>query len=401
MMKKGLYALALGTFGLGIAEFIMMSILPDVAAGFGVSIAETGHLISAYALGVCTGAPLVVLIARNWPLRTLLMALMGVFVIGNLLTALSPNYTTALCARFISGLPHGAYFGVGSIVANHLAEKGKSTSAVAVMVMGMTFANLVGVPAGNWLGHVLSWRLVFAFATVWGCLTIGFIRRWIPVIPALPRTSLRGQFRFLKRPEPWLVIVATLLGNGGIFCWYSYVNPLMTDVSGFSVKLMPFLMILAGASMCVGNYTGGSLADRFTPGMVAMYTQGIMCVALLLIFFFASEGLFSMIGMCVCTASLFAVSSPQQLLLLQHSPGGAMMGGAMVQLAFNLGNALGAYLGGLPIERGWGIEYTALIGSLLAFLGMAVFIVFNYFVGKQPVRPKQNLRQEDLSWAKN
>mgnify|MGYP000686972906 FL=1 len=378
-MKKGLYALSFGTFGLGIAEFIMMSILPDVAAGFDISLSEAGHLISAYALGVCVGAPLVVVVARSWPLRTILLALVGLFVAGNLLMALSADYWMGLCARFVSGLPHGAYFGVGSIVASRLAEKGKSTSAVAIMIMGMTIANLFGVPAGNFLGHFLSWRLVFVIAALWGGVTIWFIRRWVPVLPA---TNLKGQFRFLRRPEPWMLIAATMLGNGGAFCWYSYVNPLMTEVSGFSVGTMPVLMLLAGASMCVGNYLGGHLSDRFTPGIVAMSMQFLMFASLLLIYFFASYGFLSALLMCVCTGCLFAVSSPQQLLLLQYSPGGEMMGGAMVQLAFNLGNAVGAYFGGLSIEHGAGLESTVLIGSFFALLGTTVFLVFNYMVFK-------------------
>lgn len=381
-MKKGLYALSFGTFGLGITEFIMMSILPDVAAGFDISLSEAGHLISAYALGVCVGAPLVVVVARSWPLRTILLALVGLFVVGNLLMALSADYWMGLCARFVSGLPHGAYFGVGSIVASRLAEKGKSTSAVAIMIMGMTIANLFGVPAGNFLGHFLSWRLVFVIAALWGGVTIWFIRRWVPVLPALPATNLKGQFRFLRRPEPWMLIAATMLGNGGAFCWYSYVNPLMTEVSGFSVGTMPVLMLLAGASMCVGNYLGGHLSDRFTPGIVAMSMQFLMFASLLLIYFFASYGFLSALLMCVCTGCLFAVSSPQQLLLLQYSPGGEMMGGAMVQLAFNLGNAVGAYFGGLSIEHGAGLESTALIGSFFALLGTTVFLVFNYMVFK-------------------
>lgn len=381
-MKKGLYALSFGTFGLGIAEFIMMSILPDVAAGFDISLSEAGHLISAYALGVCVGAPLVVVVARSWPLRTILLALVGLFVVGNLLMALSADYWMGLCVRFVSGLPHGAYFGVGSIVASRLAEKGKSTSAVAIMIMGMTIANLFGVPAGNFLGHFLSWRLVFVIAALWGGVTIWFIRRWIPVLPALPATNLKGQFRFLRRPEPWMLIAATMLGNGGAFCWYSYVNPLMTEVSGFSVGTMPVLMLLAGVSMCVGNYLGGHLSDRFTPGIVAMSMQFLMFASLLLIYFFASYGFLSALLMCVCTGCLFAVSSPQQLLLLQYSPGGEMMGGAMVQLAFNLGNAVGAYFGGLSIEHGAGLESTALIGSFFALLGTTVFLVFNYMVFK-------------------
>lgn len=391
-MKKGLYALSFGTFGLGIAEFIMMSILPDVAAGFGISLAEAGHLISAYALGVCVGAPLVVLVARSWPLRTILLVLVGLFVTGNLIMAVSQNYGMGLCARFISGLPHGAYFGVSSIVASRLAANGKSASAVAIMVMGMTVANLFGVPAGNFLGHSLSWRLVFVIAALWGGVTMLFIRRWVPVLPALPATNLKGQFRFLKRPEPWMLIAATMLGNGGAFCWYSYVNPLMTEVSGFSAATMPLLMLLAGASMCVGNYAGGHLSDRFTPGLVAMSMQLLLFVSLLMIYFFASFGFLSVVLMCICTGCLFAVSSPQQLLLLQYSPGGEMMGGAMVQLAFNLGNALGAYFGGLPIEYGQGVENCALIGSAFALAGATAFMTFNYTVLK-PHRLKKPVQK--------
>lgn len=179
-----------------------------------------------------------------------------------------------------------------------------------------------------------------------------------------------------------MLIAATMLGNGGAFCWYSYVNPLMTEVSGFSVGTMPVLMLLAGASMCVGNYLGGHLSDRFTPGVVAMSMQFLMFASLLMIYIFASSGFLSALLMCVCTGCLFAVSSPQQLLLLQYSPGGEMMGGAMVQLAFNLGNAVGAYFGGLAIEHGAGVESTALIGSVFALLGTTVFLIFNYMALK-------------------
>lgn len=375
-MKKGLFALSLGTFGLGIAEYIMMGILPDVAVGFGISLPSAGHLISAYALGVCVGAPLIAIKARNWPLRRILFALMIFFIVGNLIMMLSPNYWVALAGRFIAGIPHGSFFGVGSIVASRLADKGKSTSAIAIMVMGMTIANLIGVPLGNWISHAVSWRLVFVFATVWGGITIYAIMKWIPELAPMAQTNIKGMFRFLRKPEPWLLMTATVLGNGGIFCWYSYINPMMTEVSGFSPATMPILMLLAGASMCVGNYLGGRLSDRYSPGNVAAYTQFIMFAALLAVFFLAQYALISVILMCICTGCLFAVSSPQQMLLLQYSPGGEMMGGAMVQLAFNLGNALGAYFGGLPIEKGMEIEYTSLIGALFALLGTAVLVLF-------------------------
>lgn len=376
-MNKGLYALAAGTFGLGIVEYVMMGILPDMANGLNISITQAGHLISAYALGVCAGAPLIAIFAKNRPLRQILLGLMILFITGSLLTAVSVDYWMALTARFINGLPHGSFFGVGVIVANRMAKEGKGTSAVATMVMGMTIANLLGVPLCNLIGHHLSWRIIFAFASVWGLLTVLLIVLWIPEQAPLPKTTLKGMFRFLGKPQPWLLLMATVLGNGGIFCWYSYINPLLTDVAGFSVGIIPFFMLLAGASMCIGNYLGGKLSDRYSPAVVAMYTQGVIFVSLALIFLFASNGAVSILLMCVATACLFAVSSPQQQLLLQYSPGGEMMGGAMVQLAFNLGNAVGAYFGGIPIDKGIGVEYASLVGATLAFAGVAILVSFN------------------------
>lgn len=377
-MNKGLIALAFGTFALGVAEYSMMSILPNVAASFGVSVPDAGHLISAYALGVCVGAPLMVLVARNWKLKTILLSLVSLIIIGNLMMSVSPSFGVALAARFISGLPHGAYFGTGVIVANRLAKEGKSASAVSTMVMGMSIANLIGVPVSSWICNNFSWRFVFVIATVLGLITVWSIRHWIQELPALPRTNLKGQFLFLKRPEPWFLIAATMLGNGGIFCWYSYINPLMTEVSGFDATNMPTIMLLAGAGMCVGNYLGGVLSDKYLPGKVAMFTQCLMFVSLISIFFFAGNSWISLFFMCVATTCLFGVSSPQQLLLMQYSPGGELMGGAMVQLAFNFGNALGAFFGGLPIEMGAGVQYSALIGAFVTIAGAAAFACFNY-----------------------
>ena len=216
-MKKGLYALSFGTFGLGIAEFIMMSILPDVAAGFDISLSEAGHLISAYALGVCVGAPLVVVVARSWPLRTILLALVGLFVAGNLLMALSADYWMGLCARFVSRLPHGAYFGVGSIVASRLAEKGKKHFCCSYYDYGDDDCQFVRCPGREFPGalsvlafgfcdcSVVGWRNDLVYPEVGSCFA------------ALPATNLKGQFRFLRRPEPWMLIAATMLGNGGSF----------------------------------------------------------------------------------------------------------------------------------------------------------------------------------------
>lgn len=374
-MKKSLIALAFGTLGLGIAEFVMMGILPDIARDLHISIARAGHLISAYALGVCVGAPMLI-IARKYPLKHILLVLIGIMMAGNLCAALAPNYGVLMLSRFISGLPHGAYFGVGSIVAEKLADRGKGSEAVSIMIAGMTIANLFGVPLGTALSTMLSWRLTFLLVGCWGVAVLYYIWRWVPMVENLPDTGFKGQFRFLKNQAPWLILAATMLGNGGVFCWYSYISPLLTHVSGFSAESVTVLMVLAGFGMVAGNLVSGRLSDKYTPGRVAAAAQGMICVALSLIFLVAQIAWLNALLMCLCTAGLFAVSSPQQVLLIRHSKGGEMLGAASVQVAFNLGNALGAYCGGLPLEAGLGYKYPALIGSGFALIGFILLTVF-------------------------
>ena len=369
-LNKGLYALAFGTLGFGITEYVMMGILPDIAADLAISIPQAGHLISVYALGVCIGAPLAVLVSRGRGLRTILVGLICIQLLGGIITTLAPNYYVALASRFISGLPHGAFFGVGSIVAERLADKNHSTTAVSIMVMGMTVANLLGVPLGTLLGETLSWRVIFAFSTLWSALTIFFIFRWIPVLPALPDKGVKAQFAFLAKPEPWLILAVTMAGNGGIFCYYSYVSPMMTGVAGFPGDAMTLIMVLCGGGMCLGNYLGGRLSDRYSPTRVIMTTQLMMFSALVILFFVAGIKLPALLMTVLCCAGLFAVSSPQQHLIINHAPGGEMMGGAMIKIAFNLGNALGAYFGGLPIDSGAGVRYSALIGAAFILIGL-------------------------------
>lgn len=378
-MKKSLIALAFGTLGLGISEFTMMGLLPYVADDFSIGIPTAGHLISAYAIGVFCGAPLL-LVMRRARLKDILLGLAAVMFIGNMCAAAAPSYGILLAARFVSGLPHGAYFGVASIVASRLADEGKGTQAVSIMIAGMTVANLFGVPLGTSLGHAMSWRVTFMFVAVWSLITLYYILRWVPQVEGLSDTGFKGQFRFLRRPAPWLILGATMLGNGGVFCWYSYVSPQMTAVSGFSEGSMTGMMMLAGFGMVVGNLASGRLSDRYTPGRVAQWTQGLLCFILLAIFLFAPVKWIAPLLMAVCTAGLFAVSSPEQVLMIRLSPGGELLGGASVQMAFNLGNALGAYIGGLASVRGY--EWSALPGAALAFAGFIMLVVFNGLVRK-------------------
>ena len=372
-MKKSLIALAFGTLGLGIAEFTMMGILPYVATDLGISIPVAGHFISAYALGVCFGAPML-LLARKRPLKQILLVLMTLMIVGNICASMAPNYWVLLLGRFVSGLPHGAYFGVASIVAGKLADKGKSSEAVSIMIAGMTVANLFGVPLGTSLSHTLSWRATFLLVGAWGLITLYYIWRWVPQVEGLKDTGFKGQFRFLKKPAPWLILGATALGNGGVFCWYSYITPLLTEVSGFSAESITALMVLAGFGMVVGNLVSGRMSDRYTPGKVGTVVQGMICVILLLIFLLSPHPWCSAILMTLCTAGLFAVSRPAQVLMIRVAPGGEMLGGACVQMAFNWGNAIGAYIGGLALSGGY--RYPALAGVPFALMGFILFLVF-------------------------
>lgn len=374
-MKKSLVALAFGTLALGIAEFVMMGILPDVARSLGVSIPEAGHLISAYALGVCCGAPLLVVV-HKYPLKNILLFLAGIILLGSALAALSVNYWMLLAARFISGLPHGAYFGVASIVAVKLADERHKTGAVSIMVAGMTVANLFGVPLATGLSSSVSWRFPFVLVVFVSIIVLYYIWKWVPSVGALPDEGFKHQFAFLKKDAPWLILAATMFANGGIFCWYSYVSPLLIDEGGFHSGALPALMIAAGFGMVVGNLVSGRLCDRHRPGHVVVITQCVAIAALLLIFCLARYGWLSAALMVVCTGCLFAVSSPQQFLILKYAPGGELLGGASIQMAFNMGNAVGAFCGGLPIEAGLSPRYAALVGVPFVALGLLSFIIF-------------------------
>lgn len=279
VMKKSLVVLAFGTLGLGIAEFGMMSILSAAAEGLGISIAKAGHLISAYALGVCFGAVALVFLSRGKPLKTLLIALMAVMCAGNLLAVFAPNYELMMMARFISGLPHGGYFGVAGIAAKKLAARGKEVEAVSVMISGMTVANLLGIPMASYLTHIMSWHMLFAVVAAWGLFTIYAIREWVPDIAPLPATNFRAQFAFLQKPQPWLLLATIMLGNGGLFCWYSYINPIMVETAGFPFYYMAGIMMLAGLGMVLGNFVSGRLSLRVPAVELTMAMIGLMFLA--------------------------------------------------------------------------------------------------------------------------
>lgn len=385
-MKKALFALSAGTFTLGMAEYVMMSILQEVASSLNITIVQAGHFISAYAVGVCVGAPLFAVLCRNTPFKKQLYIMMAFMLTGNLLTVLSPNYPITLLARFIGGMPHGAFFATGSIIAYRLAPEGKGTSAISMMVMGMTVANLAGIPLGNYIGLVLSWRWIFSINVAFTLLTTLAIYCWIPQLHPTPVKNISGIFRFLKDFRSWILFVPIVLANGGIFCWYSYISPYMTDIAYLSPENLPILMMLAGCSMCLGNYLGGKFSDRTSPWRVDFLSQILVAIALFSLSVFTGMAITAIPLMCVCCGVLFCISSPQQELFLEQAKGSEMMGGALAQVSFNLGNALGAFAGGLAINYGGGVASTGYIGSFFVFIGSLGLLLYKKTAPATPSR---------------
>lgn len=373
-MKKSFIALALGTFALGIAEFGMMGILGDVVSGLGVSVTKAGHLISAYSLGVAIGAPMLIAL-RRLPLKRLMLILATVIFLGNLMAALSAGFGMLLVARFISGLPHGAFFGAGAIVCSRLAEKGAGAQAVAVMVGGMTLANLGGVPLVTFFSNLVNWRVAFGVVAAVGLLALGAMALWLPKMAALPDSGLKGQFLFLKKRAPWLIYAGVFFGQASVYCWFSYIDPIMTEVTGFSAGAMTWVMMLAGAGMVAGNALSGKLADRYGAARVSGTIALLLIAVMTGVYFSAHVKVLSLVLMTLATAGLFGIGGPLQYLIVRYAKGGEMLGGAGIQIAFNVSNAVSATVGGAAIHAGLGLASPALIGVPFAAIGAAALFL--------------------------
>lgn len=371
-MKKGLYALLLGGLGIGITEFVMMGLLPDIAKDLAISIPQAGHLISAYALGVVIGAPLLVLIAGKYPPKNILIFLMVMFTIFNGLSAFASGYTSLFISRLLAGLPHGAFFGVGSVVASRLAPKGKEAQSIAIMFAGLTIANIGGVPLGTYIGHHYSWRLSFAVIVLVGLITIASLKYWMPNLPASKESSLKTQLNFFKSSKSWLMILMIAIGTGGLFAWYSYIAPLMTEVSGFSANSITYVLMLAGLGMLLGNFIGGRLADFVSPAKASLILLSTMAVTLVIVYFVSFSPILSLIMTFITGAVAFSLAPSIQMLMINTAKGSEMLAAATSQASFNIGNALGAFLGGLPLAAGYNYTSPSLVGSLMALTGAVV-----------------------------
>lgn len=368
MSYKGLIALAFGTLGLGIAEFVAMGLLPYWAADFNISLSQSGYGVSAYALGVAIGVFCIILM-RAVKLKTILLLMIVIHIVGNTLTGFASSYETMLAARFIAGLPHGAYFGVGSIIAQRLASRGKGTTAIAIMIAGMTISNIFGVPVGTALAHSFTWRIIFYFIGAWGIIVLLSAIFFIRDVGKIVDNGFKSQFVFLKHPAPWLVLSATAFGNAGIFCMQSYISPILTDFASVPLGQVSIVMGAMGVCMVIANLVSGRLCDRYTPGIIATICQVIAVLALLGVAAFGQNTLACLILVCIIAGMLFAVGSPEQVSILRTAPGGLLLGASMIQAAFNLGNALGAYVGGIPLDHNMSMSYITVFGAMLTTIG--------------------------------
>jgi DHA1 family arabinose polymer transporter-like MFS transporter len=372
-VKKAFFALAMGGFGIGMTEFVIMGILPQIAEGLAITIPEAGHFISAYALGVVVGAPLLTAMGSKWPAHKVMLVLMGWFTIFNTASAFANSYDSMLVVRFLSGLPHGAFFGIGAVVAGELARPGKEAQGIAIMFTGLTIANVIGVPLGTYMGHYYSWSIAFILVGIVGIMTLSSIWLWMPKLP--PSASEKGllqDMKVFKRPQLWIVFLLTTIGTGGFFAWYSYIAPLITEVAGHPGSMVSFAMILAGLGMTGGNLIGAKMAEKMGSLNAAILALSLMSGGLILNTYLASHQTAVLVMTFVVGLIAFCIGTPLQLMMINTAKESKMLGSSLNQSAFNIGNATGAYLAGLPIAFGYGLTSADLVGAGLAASGVLI-----------------------------
>ncbi|OEJ26057.1 MFS transporter [Streptomyces agglomeratus] len=372
-MPLALLALAIGAFGIGTTEFVIMGLLPEVAADFGVSIPTAGYLVSGYALGVVLGAPLMSVLGTRISRKRMLMLLMGLFIAGNLLSALAPSFGVMLTGRVVASLAHGAFFGIGSIVAADLVAPEKKAGAIAMMFTGLTVANVVGVPLGTFIGQSYGWRLTFAAVAVLGVLGLAGVARLVPEMPRPEGVRLRHELAAFRNVQVLLAMAMTVLGFGGVFAAITYLAPMMTGVAGYSAGSVTWLLVLFGLGMVGGNLIGGKFADRAL--MPLLYVSlGALALVLALFTVTAHHQVAAAVTIVLIGGLGFATVPPLQKRVLDQAAGAPTLASAVNIGAFNLGNALAAWLGGLVIAAGLGYTAPNWVGAVLA--GSALGLAF-------------------------
>lgn len=390
-IDKRIIPLAIGGLGIGTTEFTIMGLLPDMARTLQISIPEAGHLISAYALGVVIGAPFLIGYSVKFPPKKVLMSLMVIFTIFNALSAIAPDYTAMLIIRFLSGLPHGAFFGVGTVMASRMGGKGKEAFYISLMFTGLTIANLAMVPLVTYIGHTFHWRWYFAIVAVIGLVALLFLKLWLPDLRSNQNAHFMEELKFLKGRQAWLVLMITAIGFGGLFTWFSYITPLMTVVAGIKSSQMAYVMVIAGVGMVAGNLGGGVLSDRMSPEKTCSLLLLLMMFSLAGVFFLSQYQNIALVLTFVCGALSMSVAAPINIMMMKAAPKSEMMAAAFMQAAFNIANAMGAFLGGIPLEHGYTFNYPSLVGVVMTGIGLAISLRYKYlYAGKSALSMKSS-----------
>ncbi len=375
-----LVSLAIGGFSIGMTEFLMMGVLPDLSGSLHVSIPTAGHLISIYALGVVIGAPLIVGFAGHLPPKKVLISLMLMVFGFNGLFAIVPGFPLLMIMRFLAGLPHGAFFGIGAVVASRMAEPGRQARAISVMFAGLTVANIIGVPLGTYIGHHFSWRISFLLISAVALLAVGAIAKWLPSLKANQAQSFSSSMHIFKKPELWIIIGISAIGTGGMFAWISYIAPLMTEVAHFNGNSITIIMVIAGLGMATGNLISGRFSDRYSPLQTTTWLLALMILSLLATTFLIHYKPAAILMVFITGSIGFSVISPMQMLIMQAAKGSEMLASSVLQASSNMGNALGAFLGGLPIAAGFGYLSAEYVGVALASCGFIFCLILKNYL---------------------
>ncbi|MEU3265363.1 MFS transporter [Streptomyces bacillaris] len=392
-MPLALLALAVSAFGIGTTEFVMMGLLPNVADDLGTSVPTAGYLVSAYAIGVVLGAPLLTGLGSRVPRKKMLLLLMALFTVGNLASALAPDFGWLLAGRFLAGLPHGAFFGVGAVVAARLAAEGRQARAVATMFLGLTVANIVGVPAATLLGQHLGWRATFLVVAAIGLAAMAALARLVPRIPVEAHQDVRRELRALGNRQVLLGLLTAVFGFAGVFAVYSYLSAMTTEAMGFGESSVTLVLALFGIGMTLGALAAGPLTDRaLRPTLYG--SLGALAVVLVAFPFTVHVPWAALVMVTLLGAVGFMTTTPLQLLVMNKAKDAPTLASASNHSAFNLANAGGAWLGGVAIAAGWGWTSPAFVGAVLAAAGLAIALTAGFLDLSKPVR---RLRTEPLS----
>ncbi|AXE97413.1 MFS transporter [Paraburkholderia hospita] len=370
-MPIPLLALAISAFAIGTTEFVIMGLLPEVAKDLAVSLPSAGLLVSGYALGVAVGAPLLAVVTSKMPRKLALQLLMGVFIVGNVLCAIASDYSVLMIARVVTSFAHGSFFGIGAVVAASLVPQEKRASAIALMFTGLTLANVLGVPFGTFIGQQFGWRAAFWIVAAFGVLSLAGVTALVPNRHDTGPASLGHEVRVLKDPQVWIALTMTVLGFGGVFVVFTYIAPILEQVSGFTPHGVTLILVLFGVGLTVGNTIGGKLADRsLMPSLMGIL---IALAVVMAVFAHTSHSqIAAAVTVFIWGISAFATVPPLQMRVVEKAKAAPNLASTLNIGAFNVGNAGGAWLGGLAISHGYGLDALPYVAALVALAALAL-----------------------------